>query len=151
MLFPTFLQKTGKKSKPAGREADRGGEKTEKLRQNAGQAGQPPPDRGTEEAEVKDRAQADAGGHIQPDPAVPQGQGAGKEEKSGGEPEEEIQQGCQKAGAGSQAKLPETIVKESQEDAGGQTQRQGVGLGGGGDAHPRRRRERKEVCSRGSS
>ena len=144
MLFPTFLQKPGKKFPPADQESRRGGGQPEKAVQQAA-------DGGADQEEIEDAPQGQPGGHIQPDPAVPQGQGAGTEEKSGGEPEEEIQQGCQKAGAGSQAKLPETIVKESQEDAGGQTQRQGVGLGGGGDAHPRRRRERKEVCSRGSS
>ena len=143
MLFPTFLQKPGKKFSPADQEDRRRGGQPEKAVQQAAKGG-------ADQAEVEDGPHSQPGGHVQPDPSVPQGQGAGKEDAGGGQPEEKIGQGRQPPGQGGEPEGAEQVVKQAQPDPGGQGEGQGVGLGGGGEGHPRKRRARKETGSSGS-
>ena len=113
MLFPTFLQKPGKKFSPADQEDHRRGGQPEKAVQQAAKGG-------ADQAEIEDGPHSQPGGHVQPDPAVPQGQGAGKEDAGGGQPEEQVGQGRQPPGQGGEPEGAEQVVKQAQPGPGGQ-------------------------------
>lgn len=151
VFFPTFFPGDENFFQLPDRGPDRRGQQTEDPGEKTRRPRQKPAHGRTEQAEVEDGPQGQAGGHVQPDPPVPQDQGAGEEEDGGGGPEEQVGQPGEEPGQGCEPKQPEQVVEQPQSQTGGQTHNQGVGLGGGRDGHPRKSRERKETGSSGSS
>ena len=151
MGFPTFFHFAAKLVDLTGQGPEGRGEEPEGPGQPPGQQPQQAADRRAQEEEVDQPPQEEPRCHVQPDVAVPQGQGAGQETAQGQGPEGQVQQGGGPPGEGGEPELPQQVVDQAQQSPGCQTQDQGVALGGGGEAHPRRRRERKETGSSGSS
>lgn len=109
-----------------------------------------PADPGAQEEEVPGGPQGQGGGHVQPDPPVPQDQGAEEEGQGGQQPEGQVQSPPQQGQGRGPAGGAEQVIDQAQGQPHPQAAEEGLGLGQGVDVHPRNSRPRK-VPGRSSS
>ena len=101
------------------------------------------PGEGTEEGEVKGRAQQQPEGDIQPHPAPLEGHAAEKQRAAGPQPEKQVQGLLEEAPGEGEPELAKQIIEQPHRHPRDQGEDQGGDLGLQGDAHPRNSRPRK--------